>query len=150
MSRKAIILFLFLLGSMSVARAQWEKLPLYRSQITSFVQNKYAANEVFAVARMTGIYKSEDYGNNWSPVITDINKLNWGIIRGFEVSANGKYWMYIHRNLLISSDKGNTWKKISSFTNEFSSDTALLVAHKDGSFFFYPFRITSVVNKFTE
>ena len=53
------------------------------------------------------VYVSNDYGNTWTPRITDANRL-W---RGVAISADGKYQTACHNGgyIYISNDYGNTW-----------------------------------------
>jgi hypothetical protein len=92
--------------------AQWERLPLYAGHADWLIQNKYKANEIFAVVKYGGIYKSEDYGDTWSTAITDIPHLGWSSIQDFEVSASGQYYAYVNGpqwKVWRSLDRGATW-----------------------------------------
>lgn len=53
------------------------------------------------------VYVSNDYGNTWTPRITDATR-SW---RGVAISADGKYQTACHNNgyIYISNDYGNTW-----------------------------------------
>jgi photosystem II stability/assembly factor-like uncharacterized protein len=54
------------------------------------------------------IYKSSDYGNNWSPTATNYGNLNW---RGISVSLQGNYQTAVVNGgyIYTSSNYGNNW-----------------------------------------
>ena len=58
------------------------------------------------------VYVSNDYGNTWTPRITDTIR-SW---RGVAISADGKYQTACHNNgfIYVSNDYGNTWTAKSS------------------------------------
>jgi photosystem II stability/assembly factor-like uncharacterized protein len=53
------------------------------------------------------IYVSNDYGNTWTPRVTDTNRA-W---KGVAISADGKYQTACHYTgfIYVSNDYGNTW-----------------------------------------
>jgi len=61
------------------------------------------------------VYVSNDYGNTWTPRITDTIRL-W---RGVAISADGKYQVACHFNgfIYVSNDYGNTWNAKDSIRN---------------------------------
>jgi hypothetical protein len=118
-------------------RAQWERLPLYAGHADWLIQNKYKANEIFAVVRYGGIYKSEDYGETWKTVLTDIPRLGWNNISDFDVSASGQYYAYVNcgsaGKIWRSSDDGNSWNVDKRLSESNNHPIGFIETHPDGS-----------------
>jgi hypothetical protein len=123
-------------------RAQWERLPLYAGHADWLIQNKYQYNEIFAIIAYGGIYRSEDYGETWNTVVTDICRLGWDRIQDFDVSATGKYYVTINAasrsphipwRIWRSSDKGNTWFADSMLSKYNTNPVGIIEAHPDST-----------------
>lgn len=69
----------------------------------------------FASSTAGYIYSSNDYGNTWTPRITDTTR-TW---LGVAISADGKYQVACHYGgyIYISNDYGNTWNAKDSIRN---------------------------------
>ncbi len=114
-------------------KAQWEKLPLYSGHADYLVQNKYKRNEVFAVVKSGGIYRSSDFGETWNAVVDDKEQLGWVTdISDLDVTDDGSYFVYANSALWKSKDTGRSWIRIS---DRFPSGFGNIESHEDGTLF---------------
>jgi len=109
MMRKSLFLFLFLLSSMTDARAQWEKLPLYGGHAEKLVRSIFNPNEFFALTKSAGVWYSSDAGNNWKPINGKDNVLVGKSVLDLVILKSCNIFLFNKEGLVKSTDFGTTW-----------------------------------------
>jgi len=90
----------------------WEKLNLYSSNITSFIEN----GTDFFSGTSYGVYKSEDEGDTWVP---SNNGMEFEQISSLNVISDGKASNYLFAGtdssgVFLSTDNGDIWNRINT------------------------------------
>lgn len=115
---KKCLITIVLTGFMIVLRAQngyWEAAPgPYGGSLTIIPS---PTNVVYGMAAANTVFRSDDYGQNWTPYsVTQVDTADYGE-EGLLIGASGKFYKtlgYLNngdyiRKLYVSTDAGQTW-----------------------------------------